>query len=243
MSAILQKNAIVVLNKARKALERYMLDFEAGDLHEFRQEMKKLSAIRALWLAEGGREKVWKGWKHLRSFYKTTSPVREADIRAGWLMAEGIALEPGMVNKTREEFSSGVVNWLYFAKAIKKRIRQSQFTIKNRRIVEYVAVNRLVAMDILIREEPGKEWHEARKMIKSGNFLEKLLPENKRNAQQAKWQELGTLLGDWHDLEDLISFLSLQDNERFAERIEDLEQHKKQKENFIYLEAMNMGDV
>jgi hypothetical protein len=243
MSNHLQKNAIVVLNKARKAIERYMLEFEAGDLHEFRQEMKKLSAIRALWLAESGKEKVWKGWKHIKSFYRITSPVREADIRAGWLSAEGIVFVPDNRDKVREELGSGVEDWLSFSKAIKKRIRQSQFTIKNRRIVEYVAVNRLVAMDILIREEPGKEWHEARKMIKSGNFLEKLLPENKRNTHQDKWLDLGTLLGEWHDLEDLIAFLSLKDAEIFLERIEVLRQHKKQKENVIYLEAMNIGDV
>jgi hypothetical protein len=243
VSTILQKNAIVVLNKARKALERYTLDFESGDLHEFRQEMKKLSAIRAFWLAEGGKEKVWKGWKHLRAFYKMTSPVREADIRSVWLNAEGMDFVPENWDQTKEELSSGVVEWLSFSKAIKKRIRQSNFTVKNRRIVEYVAVNRLVAMDILIREEPGKEWHEARKMIKSGNFLERLLPENKRNAQQTKWQDLGTLLGDWHDLEDLIAFLSQMDAERFSGRIEDLRQAKKQKENLICLGAMNMDDV
>jgi hypothetical protein len=231
MDDLLIKNALVALNASRKAINQYMKYAAPEDLHVFRQEMKKLAAIRAYMKCTGKGRKIWRNWAELKGFYRMTSPLREQYIQQQWLQAEGIIFAQEQIQPTfSQELLQSFDGWKKYSKKTKQRLKKSTLSAKHKNLADFVQQCRQNAMILLSVDPPGKEWHEARKWIKFSVYLEKIAMRIQKCKpgpnKNCPWVYLGGLLGDWHDNLDLGKFMEQHPEVIVHEKSKNLEESR-----------------
>jgi hypothetical protein len=231
MDDLLIKNALLALNASRKAINRYMKYAEPNDLHTFRQEMKKLHAVRVFMVNTSKGIKIWRYWPCLKEFYRLTSPLRERDIQNEWLQSEGLLTTLEQSQPTiSHELIQAYEDWEKYSKKSKRRLKKSTASTKRKTLLNFVDNCRQKASLLLMIEPPGKEWHEARKWIKFSIFLEKIAmrisKDTPNSNKQSQWVNIAGLLGDWHDNHDLWNYMVRINPLNVKEKLEKLTENR-----------------
>ncbi len=200
---IVRKNFLVCQNKAKKALKSYISSGEPDQLHAFRLEFKKLNALFSYMLQLDQKTVENHDFQVLKKLYKQAGKIRSRDVIMQILAKYEIELETDRVEDPHFKLDYNK-ECKHAFKSLKDCIKELDFHFNAYHLWMYVRTLRQDAKNILISTEPGKLWHQSRILIKKSNFLSRMLPETFIAEDGTDYEKLAELLGDWHDLDEII---------------------------------------
>jgi CHAD domain-containing protein len=200
---IVRKNFLVCQNKSKKALKNYLSNGELDQLHAFRLEFKKLNALFSYMLQLDQKTLEKHDFYELQKLYKQAGRIRSKEVIKNILSKYEIELESDPVEDPLYK--------LKYTKECKKAFKSLKYCIKKLdfhfnayHLWMYIRALRHEGKNQINSNEPGKSWHQSRMLIKKSNFLYRLLPETFLNEEGTDYEKLAEVLGDWHDLDEII---------------------------------------
>lgn len=200
---IVRKNFLVCQNKAKKALKSYIGNGEPEQLHAFRVEFKKLNALFSYMLQLDHKTVENYDFQILKKLYKQAGRIRSRDVIREILLKYEIELESDRVEDPLYKLNYNKECKQAF-KSLKDCIKELDFDFNAYHLWLYIRTLQHDAKNLLISNEPGKIWHQSRILIKKSNFLSRMLPETFITDQGTDYEKLAEMIGDWHDLDEIL---------------------------------------
>lgn len=188
-----------------KLLPEVLQSQEESAIHQMRVHIKKLYALVKLLEKSEPNSKIKSDFKPIRRLFKKAGAIREIQLDLSKLekVAGDVALKfPELhqkLEKMKLKISQNGEVWETMVHRVSELFNQYEFKLPTRLLQDYFNSSLTAANNFMQQ----KEFHEARKKIKSVLYLKDLLPEIDQNSLGIDFSFLDDLqekIGNWNDL-------------------------------------------
>ncbi|MEQ1797729.1 MAG: CHAD domain-containing protein [Lacibacter sp.] len=209
-------------------LNEYLKTNDGEALHQLRVSIKKIrSVIRYFESQQLHEKKIKQLKKQLRHVFQSAGFIREAQLQIQWLKRNRyrILLKESLLETDVTFYEQVFLDEADKSRKILTSIRKelNQFCKESDEASVYnYAENLKLTIFFQLKSVKMAEWHELRKMIKQLLYAQNWLSEKDKIKllpvkQPAYLDHLQEAIGNWHDAEDLKTWLS---DEQFFLRTE-----------------------
>lgn len=200
-------------DRLKKLLKSYPLDNDIETLHKIRVEIKKIKAINELVNNHVKGFHSHRMYVPLRDIFRVAGKIREPEVFYELLIRyeiEGIADSripgSGTQDTLLRKFQQEIPHYIDVVKSQKKRLWKVLVKIKAKNVRRYVK-EREAALRLQLKGKWTKSaLHKVRKTVKQILYLRET-SRALRNGSGSFLDKMQELIGQWHDVELLLSVL------------------------------------
>lgn len=194
---------------------------EMEELHTLRVDLKKIKALLYFASRCHDKPKIWKDYRFIKPLFRSAGALREPQI-VKKIMQQASPEIPEEIDRQIQEktrnFSENINEFQDGLKKFRSKAIAGIADIDLASAVSFFERQKKKIRKEVLKHDPGKHWHEARKRMKIMMYMLSILPKKAVSEIGVNHKELDRiqeLLGDWHDLEVLNQLYS-DGNKAFA---------------------------